>query len=54
MNIDYHQMQNLEKDIFADSLAAGKLEKLHLTNGRITDFPFEAFQVFYANFIIKL
>ena len=35
----------LDKDIFSESLAAERLEKLHLTNGNITEFPVEAFQV---------
>lgn len=45
LNLDHHVITVLEKDIFADSLATQRLEKLHLTNGKIDDFPFEAFQL---------
>lgn len=38
-------MTKLNKDIFAGSLAAGKLERLHLSNGLLADIPIEAFQV---------
>lgn len=45
MNLDQHDISVLEKDIFVDSLATQRLEKLHLTNGKVGDFPFEAFQL---------
>lgn len=48
LNIDQHEISKLGKDIFGESLAANRLEKLHLTNGHITEFPFEAFQVSFV------
>lgn len=45
LSIDGHLMTKLNKDIFAGSLAAGKLERLHLSNGLLADIPIEAFQV---------
>lgn len=45
LNFDQHHIAAVDKDSFADSLAAGRLEKLHLTNGRLGDFPVEAFTV---------
>lgn len=45
LNIDRHEIAELAKDIFEDSLVAGRLEKLHLINGKIGDFPTESFQV---------
>ncbi|CAH0697934.1 unnamed protein product [Spodoptera exigua] len=45
LSIDGHKMTKLGKDIFVGSEAAGKLERLHLTNGLIADMPPETFQV---------
>ncbi|KAJ8707261.1 hypothetical protein PYW08_011395 [Mythimna loreyi] len=45
LSIDGHKMTKLSKDIFAGSEAAGKLERLHLSNGLLTEFPPETFQV---------
>lgn len=45
LNFDQHHIAAVDKDSFADSLAAGRLEKLHLTNGQLGDFPVEAFSV---------
>ncbi|XP_026490649.2 toll-like receptor 7 [Vanessa tameamea] len=44
LSIDGHSMTSLSKDIFAGSLAVGRLEKLHLVNGLLSDIPVEAFQ----------
>ncbi|XP_075988324.1 insulin like growth factor binding protein acid labile subunit convoluted isoform X1 [Anticarsia gemmatalis] len=44
LHIDGHEMTKLNKDIFAGSEAAGRLERLHLANGRLADIPIEAFQ----------
>lgn len=44
LSIDGHQMTKLSKDMFAGSEAVGKLERLHLVNGLISDIPIEAFQ----------
>ncbi|CAH2237876.1 jg4888 [Pararge aegeria aegeria] len=44
LSIDGHRMTSLSKDIFGGSLATGRLEKLHLVNGLLTDIPPEAFQ----------
>ncbi|XP_034838488.1 protein artichoke [Maniola hyperantus] len=44
LSIDGHRMTSLSKDIFAGSLATGRLERLHLANGRLSDIPVEAFQ----------
>ncbi|XP_052754285.1 chaoptin isoform X2 [Galleria mellonella] len=44
LSIDGHEMRTLGKDIFAGSEAVGRLERLHLTNGLISDLPVEAFQ----------
>ncbi|XP_050359015.1 chaoptin-like [Nymphalis io] len=44
LSIDGHSMTALSKDIFADSLAVARLEKLHLVNGLLSDIPVEAFQ----------
>ncbi|KAM3955604.1 insulin like growth factor binding protein acid labile subunit convoluted [Aphomia sociella] len=44
LSIDGHQMKKLDKDIFAGSEAVGRLERLHLPNGLISDLPVEAFQ----------
>ncbi|CAH2988165.1 unnamed protein product [Chilo suppressalis] len=44
LSIDGHKMTKLDKDIFAGSEAVGKLEKLHIVNGMITDIPVESFQ----------
>ncbi|KAL0859010.1 hypothetical protein ABMA27_010865 [Loxostege sticticalis] len=37
LSIDGHQMTKLDKDIFAGSEAVGKLEKLHIVNGLLSD-----------------
>ncbi|KAI5638062.1 leucine rich repeat domain-containing protein [Phthorimaea operculella] len=44
LSIDGHAMTKLGKDIFAGSEAAGKLERLHLSNGLISEFAPETFQ----------
>ncbi|CAK1548835.1 unnamed protein product [Leptosia nina] len=44
LSIDGHRIKSLGKDIFAGSLAAGKLEKVHLANGLISDISPDAFQ----------
>ncbi|XP_063631660.1 chaoptin [Cydia splendana] len=44
LSIDGHRMTKLGKDIFAGSEAAGRLEKLHIINGLLSDIPVEAFQ----------
>ncbi|XP_023949100.1 chaoptin [Bicyclus anynana] len=44
LSINGHHMTSLSKDIFAGSLATGRLERLHLVNGLISDIPVEAFQ----------
>ncbi|XP_038217636.1 chaoptin [Zerene cesonia] len=43
LSIDGHKIKSLSKDIFAGSLAAGKLERLHLVNGLISDLSPDAF-----------
>lgn len=53
LNIDRHEISNLSKDIFDNSLAFGRLEKLHLTNGKLGDFPTESFQVTLKNIKIN-
>lgn len=45
LRIDQHNISKLDPDIFVESGASGKLEKIHLTNGKIADLPIEAFQV---------
>ncbi|XP_077292100.1 insulin like growth factor binding protein acid labile subunit convoluted [Arctopsyche grandis] len=42
--IDQHFIKNLDKDIFADSSSVGKLERLHLINGNLTELTVESFQ----------
>jgi len=42
--IDTHYITNLDKDVFSESLAVGKLERLHITNGNITELLIESFQ----------
>lgn len=42
LNIDGHEMKELPKDSFADSMAAGKLERIHITNGTLSSLPVEA------------
>ncbi|XP_072937799.1 uncharacterized protein [Epargyreus clarus] len=44
LSIEGHEMKTLGKDIFAGSEAAGRLERLHLSNGKIADVAAEAFQ----------
>ncbi|KAJ0170358.1 hypothetical protein K1T71_014286 [Dendrolimus kikuchii] len=44
LSIDGHKMTKLAKDIFAGSEVIGRLERLHLVNGLISDIPVEAFQ----------
>ncbi|KAG6444332.1 chaoptin [Manduca sexta] len=44
LSIDGHQMTKLTKDIFAGSEIPGRLERLHIVNGLISDIPPEAFQ----------
>ncbi|CAG9794150.1 unnamed protein product [Diatraea saccharalis] len=44
LSLDGHKMTKLDKDIFAGSQAVGKLEKLHIVNGMISDIPIESFQ----------
>ncbi|XP_045457694.1 chaoptin [Melitaea cinxia] len=44
LSIDGHRMTSLSKDMFAGSLAVGRLEVLRLINGLISDIPVEAFQ----------
>ncbi|XP_059062501.1 toll-like receptor 7 [Achroia grisella] len=44
LSINGHEMRKLEKDIFAGSEAAARLERLHLSNGLISDLPVESFQ----------
>ncbi|CAB3223097.1 unnamed protein product [Arctia plantaginis] len=44
LSIDGHLMTKLNKDIFAGNLAAGKLERLYLSNGLLADIPIETFQ----------
>ncbi|CAH0599912.1 unnamed protein product [Chrysodeixis includens] len=45
LSIDGHKMTKLAKDIFAGSEAAGRLERLHLSNGLINDLSPDTFQV---------
>ncbi|XP_053621552.1 protein artichoke [Plodia interpunctella] len=44
LSIDGHRITKLTKDIFAGSEAAGRIERLHLTNGLIAEFPEDTFQ----------
>lgn len=52
LRIDQHNISKLDADIFVESGASGKLEKIHLTNGKIVDLPIEAFQVYKIDVII--
>lgn len=45
LRIDQHNISKLDPDIFVESGASDKLEKIHLTNGNIGELPIEAFQV---------
>lgn len=45
LHINNHNIENLEKDIFSDSLSVGKLERLHLVNGKLLELHVESFQV---------
>ncbi|XP_050669164.1 chaoptin [Leptidea sinapis] len=44
LQLDGHEIKSLSKDIFAGSLAVGKLENLHISNGHISDISPDAFQ----------
>ncbi|XP_045529109.1 chaoptin isoform X1 [Pieris brassicae] len=44
LSLDGHKIKSLGKDIFANSMVVGKLEKLHLTNGLISDISPDALQ----------
>ncbi|XP_060808775.1 toll-like receptor 7 [Amyelois transitella] len=44
LSIDGHSMSKLDKDMFAGSEFAGRLERLHLSNGLIAEFAPETFQ----------
>lgn len=43
LNISRHHITSLDKDIFADSLVNGKLERLYFINGNLSDLPIESF-----------
>lgn len=51
LNIDHHTIMKLDKNILSESLMIGKLEKLHFTNGNLTDLLVESFQVNYSLYI---
>ncbi|XP_046617159.1 chaoptin [Neodiprion virginianus] len=42
LNIDGHEMSELPKDSFAGSMAAGRIEKISITNGTLASLPVEA------------
>lgn len=45
LKIDHHEINSLDKDIFFESAANERLERLHLSNGRIGELMSESFQV---------
>lgn len=52
LHINQHNIENLDKDIFSDSSSVGKLERLHLINGKLSELHIESFQVFVYMYII--
>lgn len=50
LRLDNHVISSLDNDIFFESLANEKLERLHLTNGQLGDLLVESFQVCLREF----
>lgn len=45
LTVDTHNISRLEASAIGDGAISGKLERLHITNGNISDIPIEFLQV---------
>lgn len=52
--VDIHNISQLKASAFADGAISGKLERLHITNGNISDLPIEFLQVSAGSEIIAV